>query len=105
MREARAIRDRSANWKLAFGAGAFLLVWVLGLSRGLPLDIVLVRAAVGAALGAIVGAVVGMTLKGLTDLAAEPEKGVHLDVTVPAGEDELAAGLPEDPEDREAMAT
>lgn len=85
------MRDREPNWKMAFGSGAFLVVWLLGLAAGLPLDLVLFRAVVGALLGAVLGVVVGMVLKGLADLAREPEKGHRVDFTVAAGDEEMPA--------------
>ncbi|MDB5097843.1 MAG: hypothetical protein JWM80_2264 [Cyanobacteria bacterium RYN_339] len=91
-RETRIVRDREPNWKLAFGSGSFLLVWVLGLMAGVPLPWVLMRACVAAGLGLALGAVVGMTLKGLRTLAHEPPppRGGKLDVMV---QDDLAAEM------------
>jgi hypothetical protein len=83
-RESRTIRNREPNWKLAFGSGSFLLVWVLGLMAGVPLPWVLMRACIAAMLGTALGAVVGMTLRGLKSLANEPPapRGSKLDVMV-----------------------
>lgn len=86
-------RDREPNWKLAFGSGAFLLVWLLGLAADLPLDVALFRAAVAAALGSVMGVVVGMTLGGLKRLAHGDNKGGRVDFTVPAAADELVASV------------
>jgi hypothetical protein len=95
-REMRTGPDREPNWKLAFGSGAFLLVWILGNLARVPLDTVLTRAVIGGALGAALGAVVGMTLKGLRALANENEaKGQRVDFTVPADESELATATGE----------
>jgi hypothetical protein len=88
-RGARAIRNREPNWKLAFGSGSFLLVWLLGVVSSLPLDLVLFRSVIAAGLGSCLGAVVGMTLRGVLNLAKEPEKGRRVDYTVPVGTDEL----------------
>jgi hypothetical protein len=95
-RGARSNRDREPNWKLAFGSGSFLLVWLLGIVANLPLDLVLFRSAIAACLGACLGAVVGMTVRGVLNLAKEPDKGQRVDFTVPVGTDEL--NLPNAPE-------
>lgn len=83
------MNDREPNWGLAFGSGAFLLVWCLGFTSGVPIEVVAVRAAMATILGALVGILVGQTLGALRRLAVNPPKGAKVDFTLPAEEDSL----------------
>ena len=81
------VRDNEPNWGLAFGSGAFLIVWCLGFVANVPFETLMMRATVGAVLGTLLGVVVGYTLHGLRALREDLDnKGGRVDFTV--GDDE-----------------
>lgn len=82
------MRDNEPNWGLAFGSGAFLIVWCLGFVANVPFETLLMRATVGAVLGTLLGVVVGYTINGLRALREDldKDKGGRVDFTV--GDDE-----------------
>ncbi|HEY9723538.1 MAG TPA: hypothetical protein V6D47_16120 [Oscillatoriaceae cyanobacterium] len=90
------MNDRGPNWGLAFGSGAFLLVWCVGFTSGVPIEVVAVRAAMATILGALVGILVGQTMAALRRLAVAPPKGAKVDFTLPADEEELQAPIVEE---------
>lgn len=80
------MRDNEPNWGLAFGSGAFLIVWCLGFVANVPFETLMMRATVGAVLGTLLGVVVGYTITGLRALREDLDKGARVDFTVGADE-------------------
>lgn len=85
------MKERGPNWGLAFGSGAFLIVWSLGFLSGVPIEVIAMRACVATMLGAVLGIVVDQTLEGIRSLKEDLKKGSQVDFTVPASADETQA--------------
>lgn len=75
-------RRDEPDWPVGFGSAALLIVLVLGLVSGVPLEAVLLRSLLAALLGAVVGAMVGEAIRSFSRLAEQPATGRHIDWTV-----------------------
>ena len=89
------MKAKGPNWGLAFGSGSFLVVWLLGLSANVTIEVVAVRATIATIIGAAVGMLLGQTIEGLHKYAnTPPAKGHQIDITLPADEAELRVPPP-----------
>ena len=97
------MRDNGPNWGLAFGSGSFLIVWLLGFLANISIEVVALRACVATIMGSLVGIVFGQVLRGIQTLKNEQAKGVKVDFTLPADEEELVVPPPGAPDERSAV--